>query len=55
VYFHITAENERVEEKYIDRMLSVALSAFKTGSSVRLAIKRSETGKCYTSQIFDMG
>lgn len=55
VYFHKRADGSSVEEKHVDRMLSVAISAFKTGGRLRLAINRDSNNKCYTAQIFDQG
>lgn len=55
IYFHQKSDGTAVEDKYIERMLGIALAAFKTNTPIRVAIKRDEAGKCYTSQIFDLG
>ncbi|MCH9663759.1 MAG: hypothetical protein K0U66_08925 [Gammaproteobacteria bacterium] len=55
IYFHQRADGTAIDEKYVNRMLSIALTAFKTGSRIRVAINRSESGRCYTSQVFDQG
>ena len=55
IYFHKTADGDLVEDKYVDRMLSVALAAYKTDSRIRVGINRDASGKCYTTQIFDQG
>ena len=55
IYFHTDASGNAIKEVYIDRMLSTAISAFKTGTKVRFSISRSSSGKCYTGQIFDQG
>ncbi|WP_153301718.1 hypothetical protein [Endozoicomonas arenosclerae] len=55
IFFHKKADGSMVNEKYVDRMLSVAMSSFKTGSRLRLGISRDVNGKCYTSQIYDLG
>lgn len=55
IYFHQRADGEKVDEQYVDRMLSIALAAFKTDSYIRVGINRSESGRCYTSQVFNQG
>lgn len=55
IYFHKKADGTLIEEKYVDRMLSIALAAYKTNSNIRVGIDRDASGKCYTSQIFDQG
>ncbi len=55
IYFYRKADGTAIDDIYVNRMLSVALTAFKTGSKIRVAIDRSESGRCYTSQIFDQG
>ncbi|MCH9692340.1 MAG: hypothetical protein K0U59_09835 [Gammaproteobacteria bacterium] len=55
IYFHKKADGTVIDDKYVNRMLSVALTAFKTGSKLRVAIDRDESGRCYTSQVFDQG
>jgi hypothetical protein len=46
---------EEVTDKYLDRMLSVALAAQKTGSRLRLRIERDNNNNCYSSQVYDVG
>lgn len=53
IYFNKKSDGTLVEDKYVDRMLSIALAAYKTDSHIRVAITRSDTNRCYTSQIFD--
>lgn len=55
VYLNKKADGTRIEDKYIERMLAIAISAYKTDSRVRLSITRDEAGKCYSSQIYDQG
>ena len=55
IYFHKKANGELIEDKFVDRMLSVAIAAYKTKSRVRVSLERDASGNCYTSQIFDMG
>lgn len=55
IYFHKKADGELVSDAYVNRMLSVAMGAFKTDSWIRVGLNRSESGRCYTSQIFDNG
>jgi hypothetical protein len=56
IYFDTDADGHAVEDKYVDRMLMAATSAFKTGTKVRVSITRkSSNNSCYTSQIFDIG
>jgi hypothetical protein len=45
----------KVDDKHLDRMLSVALSAQKTGSRLRLRVTRDSSNNCYTSQVYDLG
>lgn len=49
------ASGAAVNEKYVDRMLSVALSAYKTNANVRLNIERDGAGNCSSTQVFDQG
>ena len=53
IYFNQKYDGTPIDEKYVDRMLSIALAAYKTDSHIRVAITRSDTDRCYTSQIFD--
>jgi hypothetical protein len=55
VYFNKAADGSFFEEKYIDRMLSTALAAYKTNSLIRVAIERDASNNCYSSQVFDQG
>jgi hypothetical protein len=55
IYFHKNVDGELTPDKYLDRMLSVAMSAQKTQTSVRVGIARSPSNYCYTYQIFDLG
>ncbi|PHQ83181.1 MAG: hypothetical protein COB58_10630 [Thalassobium sp.] len=55
IYINKKADGSVNDEKYIDRMLSVALAAFKTNSNIRIGIDRDPSGSCYTMQIFDQG
>ncbi|MGI0116197.1 hypothetical protein [Zooshikella sp. RANM57] len=54
IYFHKNAKGQLIDERFVDRMLSVAISAFKTKSYVRVALERDSKNNCYTSQIFDL-
>jgi hypothetical protein len=55
IFFNKTSGGTNVEDKYVDRMLSVALAAYKTDSIIRVGIDRDSSGYCYTMQIFDQG
>jgi hypothetical protein len=55
IYMHKTADGTAIDDKYVDRMLSVALAAYKTDSKIRVQIERDDTGYCYTAQIYDEG
>ncbi|WP_444908292.1 hypothetical protein ACJJIR_10315 [Microbulbifer sp. SSSA008] len=53
IYFHQSADGTLIEEKYVDRMLKVALAAVDfNGSRMRVAIDRDENGNCFTSQVY---
>ena len=55
IYFHQYEDGTAIDSEHINRMLSIALSAVKTYSRIRIGITRSESNRCYTSQIFDVG
>ncbi|MCP4748807.1 MAG: hypothetical protein GY874_22150 [Desulfobacteraceae bacterium] len=55
IHLHVTADGTEVEKEALNRMLSIAIVAFKTNSRIRVAITRDSLGKCYSSQIFDVG
>nr|VFK81340.1 MAG: hypothetical protein BECKSD772D_GA0070982_13152 [Candidatus Kentron sp. SD] len=55
IYLHKAADGTIIEDKYVDRMLSVALAAYKTDSRIRVAIDRDASGRCYSAQVFDQG
>lgn len=55
VFIHKDNKGNKINEKYVDRMLSVSLASFKSNTSVRLNIKRDSLNNCYSSQIYDLG
>ena len=55
IYFHKAADGTIVEDKYVDRMLSVALSAIKSGTHLRISVDRDSNNRCYTNQMYDLG
>ena len=40
IFFNKTANKTEINEKYVDRMLSVALAAYKTNARIRVAVER---------------
>jgi hypothetical protein len=52
---HKTADGTAIDDKYADRMLTIALAAYKTDSRIRVKIERDDSGSCYTNQIYDQG
>lgn len=55
IYFHQELGGSTPSAKQLNRMLSVALSAQKTRSHIKVNIMRSSTNRCYTSEISDLG
>lgn len=55
IYFHKMLDGSTPSVKQINRMLSLALTAQKTGNRIRVNILRSSTNRCYTSEISDLG
>lgn len=55
IYFNKRADGTLVEEAFADRMYSTALAAYKTDSHIRVSIDRDSGGRCYTTQIYDIG
>lgn len=55
IYFHTNEKHEAVDEKHVDRMFAIALAAQKTGNAIRVNVLRDEMGKCYTTQVYDLG
>ena len=55
IRFDKTHSGTVVSEKSIDRMLAVALTAFKTNGFVRVGIDRDASNNCYTNQMWDRG
>lgn len=55
VFFHKDSSGVAYSDRSIDRMLSVALAAYKSGATIRVNISRDASNNCYTHQIFDQG
>lgn len=55
VWFHRNEKGEAFDDKAVDRMLTVALSAFKSDSYIRVCFKQDSNNDCYTYQMFDIG
>lgn len=53
LYFHETQNGEPVSDAMVSNMLAIALSAYKTNQDIRVGVERDESGKCYTTQIFE--
>jgi hypothetical protein len=52
IFLNKTADGSTINSKYIDRMLAVALVAYKTDTAIRVKIERDASNNCYSSQIF---
>jgi hypothetical protein len=55
IYFHKALDGSNPSVKQLNRMLSIALAAQKTGNRIKVEIMRSSTNRCYTSEISDLG
>lgn len=55
IYFHQYANGDEIKEKQVDRMFAIALAAEKSNRHLRVNIVRADNGKCYTTQIYDLG
>lgn len=49
------ASGSVVDDRFLDRMLTIALAAQKTGSRLRLRIDRDQNNNCFSNQVYDMG
>lgn len=55
IYFHQTVDGAAVDPDQLDRMLAIVMSAFKSGSRIRIALDRDTAGTCYTANVLDQG